>query len=635
MTVGIDFTARTQSAVSGVATVRDAFAALRAEITAGNEQIRHMADLIERLKASAQGLPGSVAGVGRPGTAPASGTPGAGPGLPPFPPPPAPPGPPPGAPPIPPVPPPGAPPVPPGGGAGGGLLNGLFPRTHGGLAGGILGGLLQGNVGGVLGGVGGAALGNILFPGVGGVIGGILGSSVGSKAQGTIGEGAARSEQFLEALDRYQRKLDDGSQSFDELERNVKNAGDGLRVTYQEMLSIVSSYSTARGRSGRGAADDAIEGGKVAAGYADSYGLDKESTASGFGRLQLYSRDQSSAREFALMLGDVIAKSGQTALAGQITESFTGAVERIVTATGGDVPNLTAMAALISGLNSTGNPTLTGSAGINAFERANSAFMKGGGAGDPGYFFNMSALDIANPDLKSDPFKLKHLMEQGLLGSASSAHVGAGTTTNAEAMLSRFGITPGMDPSKLPGVGTASIDALTRNLGLAGHGQTRDFLRGFVESGPGGLGKSMELLDRAGVDRNAFPLTGLSELSLLANGRRDEFLDKVKGDKRFAGAESLTDEQLVPLLLQGGRAENVGTQSANIRVNAANAVDDLGRNVVEVNQELQELKTALTRATNALTRGVTGQDYGDARSGGDQPPPARYGQPLSQRFLAR
>ena len=150
MTVGIDFTARTQGAVAGVGAVRDAFSTLRAEIAAGNHQIQSMTDLIERLKISAQGLPGAASGVGRGGIPGAPGAPGA----------PLPPG---GAPPLPPGhPPPGAPvpPVPPGGR---GLLDGLFPRTHGGLMGGVIGGLMQGNAGGVGGGMLGTLLGIGLF----------------------------------------------------------------------------------------------------------------------------------------------------------------------------------------------------------------------------------------------------------------------------------------------------------------------------------------------------------------------------------------------------------------------------------------------------------------------------------------
>ncbi len=624
MTVGIDFTARTQGAVAGVGAVRDAFSTLRAEIAAGNHQIQSMTDLIERLKISAQGLPGAASGVGRGGIPGAPGAPGA----------PLPPG---GAPPLPPGhPPPGAPvpPVPPGGR---GLLDGLFPRTHGGLMGGVIGGLMQGNAGGVGGGMLGTLLGNMVMPGVGGVLGGIIGGQLGGKAQSAVDEGATREMRFLVALDGFSRRLDDGAQSFDDLERNVKNASAGLRVNYEDMLGAVSAYSAARGRSGLGAAADAIEGGRVALGYADSYGLDKDRTASGFGRMQMFSRDQQSPREFALMLGDVIAKSGQTALAGQITDSFTGAVERMVSATGGDVPNLVAMASLVAGLNGGGNPTLMGASGMSAIERANNAFMHGGGAGEPGYFFNMASLDMANPDLRSDPYKLKHLMEQGLFGSAASAHVGSGNATNLEAMLARFGIKPGMDAAGLPKVGTASIDALTRNLGLTGHGQTLDFLRGFVESGPGGLGASMALLDRAGVDRNSFPLTATGELSLLANGRRDEFMAKVKGDPRFSGMDpaSMSDEQLVARLAAGGRAVNRGTEIANTRVDLENAITDLGSNFVELKTSIDLLRVAIADAAAGGTSGLLGNDFGSGRSGAAPLPPARFGQPMSRRFEAR
>lgn len=313
-----------------------------------------------------------------------------------------------------------APPGPPGGGGGGGGSGsrrppGSYPGRNVVDAG--LGAM--GPVGGIAGraigaGVaGGAAAGLSAFLGPLAAFG--VAKLVGSVVSGVTNKiGAAETESI--GYDTLKRVLGDVNVQFEHLRGSLRDAANGLGMTYAESLKLGTEFAKISGmQSGQyGSLHNEV---RIGAGLGRSFGLDP---GQGTGFMATMRRagvtsDESGSRRLALMIGEAVGKVGFSK-ADEVLSAVSGFAMNVARTsltganTGGYLGALSGMAgSKMPGLD------VSGSAGILA--AMNSAMVSGGAAGEAGQNLLYAAIGRR---LGLDPIRTNMQVQKGMFGTAGN-----------------------------------------------------------------------------------------------------------------------------------------------------------------------------------------------------------------------
>ncbi len=262
------------------------------------------------------------------------------------------------------------------------------------------------NAGLEAGGRGGFGLGLKVFGGelaaraVGAVVGAIAGK-VGDVQREMIG------------YDTLKRSVGDVGVSFDGLKDTLRGTARAMHITYDESLNLAQSFARVANVTGGGSLAASVA---LSTGFARSYGINPQESAVFFGRMAQFgvARGGDQSRQFALQIGEAIARSGAFAKTGEMLSAITNYTTQ-QTRLGLSSANALGYASMMTGLLRSGVPGLandpTGVA--NLLGTINSSIQAGGRAGEAGQMFLYRALGASTG---LDPIRTQMLWEQGAFG---------------------------------------------------------------------------------------------------------------------------------------------------------------------------------------------------------------------------
>ena len=300
-----------------------------------------------------------------------------------------------------------------GGGGGGGISpGGISPGGMRGYAGpgmgAAVGGLMHGNIGGVLGGAAGGSLGLMSANPIVGMIGAAVGSAIGSKFDAAIGKFADQSMQESYGMTDFRRSVYGINEDFTSFRKNVRAAGDGLGVTFNETLALSRSFAQLSGVTGSAG----VAGGtRAAILMSRQFGLDPSQGASMMGRASFLGLGGGDIKRQARMLAEAMAGSNLGARQADAADAMLRFAEKSAghVGDGGDVAGYTGR--LLALFNS-GNMGIRANA-ANILSGYDDSVRAGGRAGDAGKNFIYNAM-AANGT--ADPFDVEMALEGGFTG---------------------------------------------------------------------------------------------------------------------------------------------------------------------------------------------------------------------------
>lgn len=262
-------------------------------------------------------------------------------------------------------------------------LAGVAGSAAGAAAGRAVGGGAGGGSGGAGGLLGGAAGG--AAAGVAGLLGGIAAIGV-SKLVGAAAEGVAQAEKLNIDIDRLKRTLGDVNVSFAALKRAATEAGNGLKLTYDETTRLATNFSKAGNLKAADYKSLPAELG-VGVGMSRAFGMDPDQGVGFLGSMRGVGVTQNvqESRRMAMLVGETIAKSDAFAKADEVMSAIAGFATAQTRQTNASA-NVAGYAGMFAGMVSSGIPGLdpTGAAGL--LSKVNSTLAAGGGKGEASQF---------------------------------------------------------------------------------------------------------------------------------------------------------------------------------------------------------------------------------------------------------
>lgn len=458
----------------------------------------------------------------------------------------------------------GAPPPPDAPGGGGGFADSPMARRGGSMAMGFL-------------------KGGLALAGIGGIMG-LLGSAVskgGSEATST---------------DTLKRATGDLAVDFTALRNNVREATQGLGMAYLEGQKLANQFAREAGHAGVGDLKGSL---RTGIGFSRSYGMDPAQGVGFFGamrRLGVASDDQSQ-RRLALMIGESVGKSGNSAKADEVLQAIQGYAEQTSRLTLSQA-NVGAYGSYLTSLMATGRPGLDPSGASAILGAADSATRRGGAFGEASLNFSLAAMMKASPGI--DPITAQALMEGGLFGTTRGMF-GKGDSGQMSSLGNWYGrrglATPGLDDTTnfekmMPGLrqqyGANSpylLEAIKNHFGLSSISQAAELDN--MYDNPTNLKESQGLLDRAGVSVSKVSATGIQQISGIAGAKtgaelqpilqaiaqRTDVSDAERRDLAAAASEAVRsgniDDLKVALVAVVGTKEQEQTEGQKTRQSLA------------------------------------------------------------------
>ncbi len=259
------------------------------------------------------------------------------------------------------------------------------------------------------GGSSGFGFSGIPVPGIGKLLGIGLGLAGIGKVTGMLSEGVTGAADESVQVDTLKRIIGDTSTEFSDLRQSIREAGEGLQLTYAETVKLAQSFAKASNYADSHRITEEV---KTSAGFARSFGLDPSHVTRSFGEsrfLQVGGGSDTSPKEMAVMFADAIAAGGMWSKADEVMNSIIGWVQQAERVTI-DAPNVRAYAELSSSMNASERPGLQGQAGAALISQIDQSIRGGGGAGDAGRNFLWRAI---NADGKLSPYQMKFMLEKG------------------------------------------------------------------------------------------------------------------------------------------------------------------------------------------------------------------------------
>jgi len=395
-------------------------------------------------------------------------------------------------------------------------------------------------------------------------------------------------------LDFFRNQIGDTSKSFEEFRTVIRDSVRSMGIANIEAVQLARSFARAAASTDL---RETAAGVRDSSAFARSFGMEPGTATSVFGRMRLAGvtgaetgQGMMTQREFAMMLGDSIARGGMFSRADEVM----GAIARWVESSERTLvrtPNVRAYADMLGGMNAqTDMPGLRGAAGEALLGQLD-AGIRSPGSGEAGVFAMYRAIGRG-----MDPWRFQYLQSEGIFGSPMSAfgargaggqvdpndprNKGLDATTNLERVLNYAAGISG-DPYKRA-IATSSWLNLSPQQAMA-----LFELRQRNGGGVSGWGNQLQgLLDSSGVKLEDVNQTGIRELGRVAYAKPDE-LGKIRDDF-IRNNPSLTDQQ------KSGLA---GKEGEDLRKELARVIAATGKEVTEGSRML----TSMTDIKNEIT----------------------------------
>lgn len=341
---------------------------------------------------------------------------------------------------------------------------------------------------------------------------------------GLIGDGVSKATEEAVSNSDLKSSLGSLSVDFKELRGNVRAAGEGLGVAYVEGQRLARQFANEAG--GRAGADGSRDGVRSGIGLSRAYGLDPSSGVGFFGamrRLGVAGDDQAN-RRLALMIGDVLEKSGQSSKADEVLQAISGFSEQAARMTL-STPNTGAFASYLTSLMGTGRPGLDPTGAASILNAADGSVRRGGAFGEASLNFSLAALLRSSPGM--DPITAQGLMEGGLFGTTRNTF-GPGTALG-QWYGGKGTKTPGLDdktnfekmiPMLRQQYGASSpfyLEALKNHFGLSSIAQASAL--DTMADNPADIRASQRALGRSGLDMSRVTVSGMQSIAQIAGAR--------------------------------------------------------------------------------------------------------------------
>lgn len=450
------------------------------------------------------------------------------------------------------------------------------------------------------------AMGGLALAGVGGFM-------------AMAGKGAGQAGQESVSADTLKRATGDLAVDFMSLRNNVRDATEGLGVAYLEGQKLASQFARESGHAGVGELDKNL---RTGIGFSRSYGMDPAAGVGFFGsmrRLGVVNNDQDQ-RRLALMIGDAVAKSGNSARADEVLQAIQGYAEQTSRLTLTQA-NVGAYGSYLTSLMQTGRPGLDPSGAAAILGAADNAVRRGGAMGEASLNFSLAAMLRNQPGL--DPITAKGMLEGGLFGTANNTF-GAGASlgdwyaskglktptggqTNFEMMMPMLRRQYGANSPYL-------LEAIKNHFGLNSLAQAAEMDK--MYDNPANLQRSQDLLGRARLNIGQVSATGIQQISRIANassGRElGEMYDSVFGRKDLTEAERASLSQALRNTEKSGNVEDLkaalvavvgtreqeeteGTKTRNSITGVENAITRFGNAVLPLVNTIRDAVDAIAK----------------------------------------
>lgn len=264
-------------------------------------------------------------------------------------------------------------------------------------------------------------------PGGGGGLPAAVGGSITSMMRwalpvlGIAGVGALAKQGITTATDEavevsaLRRSMGNLTTDFETFRSQIRQAGEGLGLTYQETVKLAKAFTQASGDSN---SQTAFRDTRQAVGFARAFGMDPSQTVGRFGRAQWLQvgGKEGGAKEIAALFADAIEAGGMFSKGDEVMDAivnWVAASERIMV----NAPNVKDFAALQASMNRSGAPGLQGEAGATILNQIDSSIRSGGAAGEAGQNFLYRILSGTGV---RDPFDVQYQLEEGAFSRLSN-----------------------------------------------------------------------------------------------------------------------------------------------------------------------------------------------------------------------
>ena len=375
---------------------------------------------------------------------------------------------------------------------------------------------------------------------VGSAVGGFIGGPIGSAILGAIGgkpdKGYGDAKQSAVIFSDARKAMGGLGADFFKLRDAVQGLNSGLGMTNIEAAQLAKQFI----KTGNVTAEDADDVGqslKTAVGFSRSYGLDPSQGAQFFGTMRQngVTRSEGDNRRMAIMIGESVAKGGNTAKMNEVLSSVASFVSSSSRTTLSEA-NVGGYLSMLNSLTGTGLTGLKNSPENAAAMMASAdQSVRGGGAmGEGSRNFLYRALQAQNPDMTS--LDLDNMLNQGIFGNARKAFdensplaKGAKELDDQSSAKHYQSLANGSKGSNLKAIMKAleresggNIDMMTRNMRGVFGGSLSDnaaFFTGYRSDS--GLGSLEKKLKAAGVDPEQIKINQMGAMAGVAMGDKD------------------------------------------------------------------------------------------------------------------
>lgn len=464
--------------------------------------------------------------------------------------------------------------------------------------------------------IGGGGVGSIIGSAVGGFIGGPIGSAILGAIGGKLDKGYGDAKQSAVIFSDARKAMGGLGADFFKLRDTVQGLNSGLGITHIEAAQLAKQFI----KTGNVTADNADDVGqslKTAVGFSRSYGLDPSQGAQFFGTMRQngVTRSEGDNRRLALMIGESVAKGGNTAKMDEVLSSVASFVSSSSRTTLSEA-NVGGYLSMLNSLTGTGLTGLKNSPENAAAMMASAdQSVRGGGAmGEGSRNFLYRALQAQNPDMTS--LDLDNMLNQGIFGNARKAFgknsplsKGAKELGDQSSAMHYQSLANGSKGSNLKAIMKAleresggNIDMMTRNMRGVFGGSLSDnaaFFTGYRSDS--GLGSLEKKLKAAGVDPEAIKINQMGAMAGVAMGDKDNLKTQWK---KLQGM-NMSKEDVASV--NGSLANDDAFRNAIIKMTAKYDTDPgekLRQNQADMADGIQELVEKLIPVENAIKDGI-------------------------------
>jgi hypothetical protein len=435
------------------------------------------------------------------------------------------------------------------------------------------------------------------------------------------------------SLDTLKRRLGDLGYGFDELQRTVHEAANGLGVTSVEATNLANRFARVNGSAGGPNLGGDL---RTSMGFSRAFGLDSSEGVQLFAsmrRLGATGESDQSSRKLAMMIADSIAKGGFVAKADEVLHAVADFAQQTARASL-SAPNVGGYAASLSGLTSMGMAGLDPSGAASILSRANSAMMRGGAMGEASQNLIYAALGRGH-----DPIWAQSLMAGGLFGTESSVF-GKGTAAG-EFYYPGKGIQDGSNITnweKVKGTlvhsyGGANspylVDAIKNTFGLS----TPQEAMALLKMQPQDIQASQRLIGKIGMRPEDVSPSASLAIARIANSNNPGDLKTAADDLMKRGTVPLEERKKIASSLDGaihggnldqvrevlakayaqyGQDDTKGSITRQDAVNVQDAITAMGEKLLDPINEIRNVVVAFGKQI-----GITSTASGQASDPGD------------------